>query len=173
MMDYYAAVHEVLKSGADVWRGVLAWQAHFKPFTARDEQLSRSLNSDYLGQVMIAADTSRLDPALAQPFLADPGLSDEAQTILVRKRGWGTPRLRVFRASHEAGCVLSWIPQGGRGCLGNIWKQLLRNVSVTEAHQGFLLLLPCGGRAFVSELSICAVCEEVSFAPRLSHFVFI
>lgn len=78
----HICVHQVLRTC------VVTWQAHFKAFTARDEQLSRSLNSDYLGQVMIAADTSRLDPALAQPFLADPGLSDEAQTILVRKRGW-------------------------------------------------------------------------------------
>jgi hypothetical protein len=62
-------------------------QAHFIPFTARDEALSMSLNSDYLGQVMISADSARMDRTLVEPYVAERGLSDESTTMLIQKRG--------------------------------------------------------------------------------------
>jgi hypothetical protein len=46
-----------------------------------------SLNSDYLGQVMISADSARMDRTLVEPYVGERGLSDESTTMLIQKRG--------------------------------------------------------------------------------------
>lgn len=46
-------------------------------------QLSRSLNTDYLWQLFIKANTSRLDASLVAPYITQKGLPEEAQCLLV------------------------------------------------------------------------------------------
>lgn len=49
--------------------------------------MSKSLNSDYLAQLYIKADTKSMDKQLAEPGLASSGLPDEAKALVVYKRG--------------------------------------------------------------------------------------
>ena len=62
-------------------------QAHFLQLSARDDALSRSLNSDYLAQLYINPDTKRMDRELIQTVNRDVDLPDEAKALLVFKRG--------------------------------------------------------------------------------------
>ena len=64
-----------------------ALQAHYAEFTGRDAAMSKSLNSDYLAQLYIKADTKSMDKELAKPGLASSGLPDEAKALVVYKRG--------------------------------------------------------------------------------------
>ena len=49
--------------------------------------MARSLNSDYLAQLFIRADTSKMDRALVEGLLDGADLPDEAKALLVFKRG--------------------------------------------------------------------------------------
>ena len=49
--------------------------------------MSRSLNSDYLDQLLIRADTSRLDARLVAHAAADRPVPEEEHALLVFKRG--------------------------------------------------------------------------------------
>lgn len=62
-------------------------QAHYAEFTGRDAAMSKSLNSDYLSQLYIRADTKSMDKELARPGVASSGLPEEAQALVVFKRG--------------------------------------------------------------------------------------
>ncbi len=62
-------------------------QAHFAKFTGRDAAMSKSLNSDYLSQLYIRADTKSMDKDLVRDEVATSGLPDEAQALVVFKRG--------------------------------------------------------------------------------------
>lgn len=62
-------------------------QAHFAKFTGRDAAMSKSLNSDYLSQLYIRADTKSMDKDLVREEVATSGLPEEAQALVVFKRG--------------------------------------------------------------------------------------
>ena len=62
-------------------------QAHFLQLSARDDALSRSLNSDYLAQLYISPDTKNMDEELFSTVDLDKELPPEARTVLVFKRG--------------------------------------------------------------------------------------
>ena len=62
-------------------------QAHFAKFTGRDAAMSKSLNSDYLSQLYIRADTKSMDKELVRDEVATSGLPEEAQALVVFKRG--------------------------------------------------------------------------------------
>ena len=62
-------------------------QAHFLQLSARDDALSRSLNSDYLAQLYITADVKNMDEDLFAAVSRDAELPPEAKTLLVFKRG--------------------------------------------------------------------------------------
>ena len=62
-------------------------QAHFAKFTGRDAAMSKSLNSDYLSQLYIRADTKSMDKELVRSEVATSGLPEEAQALVVFKRG--------------------------------------------------------------------------------------
>ena len=62
-------------------------QAHFAKFTGRDAAMSKSLNSDYLSQLYIRADTKSMDKDLVRSEVATSGLPEEAQALVVFKRG--------------------------------------------------------------------------------------
>ncbi len=64
-----------------------ALQAHFSQLNDRDEAMSRSLNSDYLDQLLIKADTSGLDADLVRPAAEERPVPEEEQALLVFKRG--------------------------------------------------------------------------------------
>ncbi len=49
--------------------------------------MARSLNSDYLAQLFIRADTSKMDRQLVEGLLDGADLPDEAKALLVFKRG--------------------------------------------------------------------------------------
>lgn len=68
-----------------------ALQAHFSQLNDRDEAMSRSLNSDYLDQLLIKADTSGLDADLVRPAAEERPVPEEEQALLVFKRGYGPP----------------------------------------------------------------------------------
>ncbi len=55
--------------------------------SARDAAMSKSLNSDYLGQLLIQVDTARLDARLVAAATEGAALPDEARALLVFKRG--------------------------------------------------------------------------------------
>ena len=69
-------------------------QAHFLQLSARDDALSRSLNSDYLAQLYISPDTKHMDQDLINDVARDGELPDEAKTMLVFKRGYVTESKR-------------------------------------------------------------------------------
>ena len=73
----------------DLTKYTLHAQAHFAQLNDRDEAMSRSLNSDYLDQLLIRADTSRLDARLVAHAVLDQPLPEEEQALLVFKRGCG------------------------------------------------------------------------------------
>ncbi len=50
--------------------------------------MSRSLNSDYLDQLLIRADTSRLDAELVREAAEGRTVPEEERALLVFKRGW-------------------------------------------------------------------------------------
>ena len=83
-------------------------QAHFAQLNDRDEAMSRSLNSDYLDQLLIRADTSRLDARLVAHAVLDRPLPEEEQALLVFKRGCGPcqgeEEERTLSLSHPPGC---------------------------------------------------------------------
>ena len=62
-------------------------QAHFAKFTGRDAAMSKSLNSDYLSQLYIRADTKSMDNDLVRDEVTTSGLPEEAQALVVFKRG--------------------------------------------------------------------------------------
>ena len=62
-------------------------QAHFAKFTGRDAAMSKSLNSDYLSQLYIRADTKSMDRDLVKEEVASCGLPEEARALVVFKRG--------------------------------------------------------------------------------------
>ena len=66
---------------------LLSMQAHFAQLNDRDEAMSRSLNSDYLDQLLIKADTSRLDADLVRLAAEERPVPEEEQALLVFKRG--------------------------------------------------------------------------------------
>ncbi len=53
--------------------------------------MSRSLNSDYLDQLLIKADTSGLDGDLVRLAAEERPVPEEQQALLVFKRGCGLP----------------------------------------------------------------------------------
>ena len=65
-------------------------QAHFAQLNDRDEAMSRSLNSDYLDQLLIKADTSRLDGDLVRLAAEERPVPEEEQALLVFKRGYAS-----------------------------------------------------------------------------------
>ncbi len=88
-------------------------QAHYSQVSARDAAMSRSLNSDYLGQLLIQVDTGRLDGRLVAAATEGAELPEEARALLVFKRGCaraalprpshaqrGAPRVALARPSH-------------------------------------------------------------------------
>ena len=64
-----------------------AMQAHYVEFTSRDIAMSKSLNSDYLAQLYIRADTKKMDKTLVHDSVEGRGLPSEAEALLVFKRG--------------------------------------------------------------------------------------
>ena len=64
-----------------------ALQAHYVEFTTRDIAMSKSLNSDYLAQLYIRADTKKMDKKLVHDSVEGKGLPSEAEALLVFKRG--------------------------------------------------------------------------------------
>ena len=66
---------------------LLPMQAHFAQLNDRDEAMSRSLNSDYLDQLLIKADTSGLDGDLVRLAAEARPVPEEEQALLVFKRG--------------------------------------------------------------------------------------
>ena len=62
-------------------------QAHYVEFSARDIAMSKSLNSDYLAQLYIRADTKKMDKKLVHDSVEGKGLPSEAEALLVFKRG--------------------------------------------------------------------------------------
>ena len=62
-------------------------QAHFVRLTRRDVEMARSLNSDYLAQLFIRADTSKMDRGLVEGLLDGADLPEDAKALLVFKRG--------------------------------------------------------------------------------------
>ena len=87
---YACVVYDVLPehttAGADM-RGPPGWQAHYVQVSSRDAAMSKSLNSDYLGQLLIQVDTARLDARLVAAATEGATLPDEARALLVFKRG--------------------------------------------------------------------------------------
>lgn len=78
--------------------------------------MSRSLNSDYLDQLLIRADTSRLDGRLVAHAAIDRPLPEEEQALLVFKRGWESGLDAVLPALlHGVWCLLV--------CLVPPWRQ--------------------------------------------------
>lgn len=75
--------------------GLSALQAHFAQLSDRDEAMSRSLNSDYLDQLLIRADTSRLDGELVRLAAEKRPVPEEERAILVFKRGCGSVMFRL------------------------------------------------------------------------------
>ncbi|DBA91526.1 TPA: hypothetical protein ACH3X1_003147 [Trebouxia sp. C0004] len=69
-------------------------KAHFVKFTGRDAAMSKSLNSDYLSQLYIRADTKSMDKDLVRDEVVTSGLPEEAQALVVFKRGYGQARRR-------------------------------------------------------------------------------
>ena len=74
------------------WRGsptalLVRRQAHYAQVSARDAAMSRSLNSDYLGQLLIQVDNARLDARLVAAATQGAAVADEARALLVFKRG--------------------------------------------------------------------------------------
>ena len=65
-------------------------QAHFAQLNDRDEAMSRSLNSDYLDQLLIKADTSGLDGDLVRLAAEERPVPEEQQALLVFKRGFAS-----------------------------------------------------------------------------------
>ena len=70
--------------------------------------MSRSLNSDYLDQLLIKADTSRLDGDLVRLAAEERPVPEEEQALLVFKRGSATqfhpsslPAVCMFTGTHE------------------------------------------------------------------------
>ena len=70
--------------------------------------MSKSLNSDYLSQLYIKADTKSMDKALAKPGLASSGLPDEAKALVVYKRGYVNMLFAGLR-SHDQRTVLGFV----------------------------------------------------------------
>ena len=68
-------------------------QGHFSKFTGRDAAMAKSLNSDYLSQLYIRADTKSMDKRLVKSEVATTGLPEEARALVVFKRGWVSPQL--------------------------------------------------------------------------------
>ena len=62
-------------------------QGHFTKLSARDDALSRSLNSDYLAQLYISPDTKNMDADLVDSVDLDQDLPEEARTVMVFRRG--------------------------------------------------------------------------------------
>ena len=52
--------------------------------------MSKSLNSDYLSQLYIRADTKSMDKELVKSEVATSGLPEEARALVVFKRGYAT-----------------------------------------------------------------------------------
>ena len=77
-------LHRLQQTTLKVKRAV---QAHYVEFTARDIAMSKSLNSDYLAQLYIRADTKKMDKALVHDSIEGKGLPSEAEALLVFKRG--------------------------------------------------------------------------------------
>ena len=89
-------MHMLLTYACSTTAGTLAWyadsraprrQAHYAQVSARDAAMSRSLNSDYLGQLLIQVDTARLDTRLVAAATHGAAVPDEARALLVFKRG--------------------------------------------------------------------------------------
>lgn len=85
-------------------RVYLAVQAHFAQVTARDEAMSRSLNSDYLDQLLIRADTSRLDADLVREAAEGRAVPEEEHALVVFKRGCASFRVSL--------CILFFVCHG-------------------------------------------------------------
>lgn len=66
---------------------LLDLQAHFSQLNDRDEAMSRSLNSDYLDQLLIKGDPSRLDEDLVRLAAEERPVPKEEQALLIFKRG--------------------------------------------------------------------------------------
>ena len=79
---------------------VNALQAHFAKFTGRDAAMSKSLNSDYLSQLYIRADTKSMDKELVKAEVATRGLPEEAQALVVVKRGSGFTEFCSLQSVH-------------------------------------------------------------------------
>ena len=85
--------------------------------------MARSLNSDYLAQLFIRADTSKMDRELVEGLLQGADLPEEAKALLVFKRGCEVHSAWPFCMSHPFGCIMVYFPAlrapgggGGRCC---------------------------------------------------------
>lgn len=82
-----AGSHSFYRLQQTALKGKRALQAHYVEFTARDIAMSKSLNSDYLAQLYIRADTKKMDKTLVHDSVEGKGLPSEAEALLVFKRG--------------------------------------------------------------------------------------
>lgn len=81
-------------------------QAHFAKFTGRDAAMSKSLNSDYLSQLYIRADTKSMDREFVKAEVATSGLPEEARALVVWKRGYASAVSATLRLSASANSLL-------------------------------------------------------------------
>ncbi|KAK9826814.1 hypothetical protein WJX81_003825 [Elliptochloris bilobata] len=99
--------------------------AHYAQVSARDAAMSRSLNSDYLGQLLIQVDTARLDARLVAAATQGAALPDEARALLVFKRGYGQSR----RAGRMLVAKLDYLQLlAVKGVLGWLGRQATRRI---------------------------------------------
>ncbi|KAL0053265.1 hypothetical protein WJX82_003487 [Trebouxia sp. C0006] len=103
-------------------------KAHFAKFTGRDAAMSKSLNSDYLSQLYIRADTKSMDKELVRDEVATSGLPEEAQALVVFKRGYGQARRRGRMISAKVDFLQLLVVKATVGRLavgvGSVWQRI-------------------------------------------------
>lgn len=103
-------------------------KAHFAKFTGRDAAMSKSLNSDYLSQLYIRADTKSMDKDLVRDEVATSGLPEEAQALVVFKRGYGQARRRGRMISAKVDFLQLLVVKATVGRLavsvGSVWQKI-------------------------------------------------
>jgi hypothetical protein len=96
--------------------------------------MSRSLNSDYLDQLLIRADTSRLDTELVHDAVEGRPVPEEERALLVFKRGCAAAPHTLPPVAMRGHPQVSHAPLGGRG--GIQLPGLLASVRVTHIWKG-------------------------------------
>ncbi|KAL3150907.1 hypothetical protein ABBQ32_000658 [Trebouxia sp. C0010 RCD-2024] len=103
-------------------------KAHFAKFTGRDAAMSKSLNSDYLSQLYIRADTKSMDREFVKAEVATSGLPEEARALVVWKRGYGQARRRGRMISAKVDFLQLLVVKATVGRLavgvGSIWTKI-------------------------------------------------